>query len=351
MKLHELIEDFIGCLNRRRFASADLLDFVVDRLGRDAYEEIGGYRRFAVEIQSLVAQGTIRPVLASKVNGLNPPLYVRYQHLAKDKPLEMELRKHVLTHYHPALNPRYFLEHPEEFHRDRPRIDAIDAYLKRRDALPASVNERSFSLFGDEKFLATPHGQSLLQRLGIDLDRLNCYPTYEPFFYFALPAAPVNDVLVIENKDTFFTLKKLFQEGRHRLEGLDFRLLIYGEGHKIERSFAFFSEVIEFRGRQNRFRYFGDLDPEGITIFERLTAVYPDYDLEPLVAFYEALLERAAWAPHLRTKQVTREEHLARFFGRFSAASARQMQELLATGRYLPQEALDYAWFARRLRG
>jgi len=47
-------------------------------------------------------------------------------------------------------------------------------------------------------------------------------------------------VLIVENKDTFFSLKALFQEGINRWSGKSFSMLIYREGRKILKSISFF---------------------------------------------------------------------------------------------------------------
>ncbi|MCL0063142.1 DUF2220 domain-containing protein [Peptococcaceae bacterium] len=81
-------------------------------------------------------------------------------------------------------------------------------------------------------------------------------------------------MLIVENKDTFFSLKALFQEGINRWNGKSFSMLIYGEGRKILygegrkilKSISFFEEIEEYKGLSTSFYYFGDLDAEGISI-------------------------------------------------------------------------------------
>ena len=377
-----LLYEYLAGLQTLRFNTHDAEDYVASHLGRDGYRQAGGYLCFVQVIEALTAKGRIRPLKRPGKNGLNPPLYRRYQCIQTALRLEPEMRKKLLNHYHPALTLGYYLDNPRDYENDRTYIDAIDAFLKARpdpssvhsrqavtipgasDPIPSaprasaehssppsnrmevSVNERSFALFGDEKFLASSAGRRLLQRLGIDYARLHCYETFEPFFYYSLAPREHNDVLIVENKDTFFTLKKHFTSGRHHWGGKNFRLLIYGEGKKILSSFAYFPELTDFHSKENQFYYFGDLDPEGITIFEGLAQRYPQFRFTPFQLFYEALLRHAHRAPRLKTTQKVKREDLEHFLSRFPAELARTMQELLAEGRYLPQEALDFAYFA-----
>ncbi|MCL0101390.1 DUF2220 domain-containing protein [Peptococcaceae bacterium] len=96
-------------------------------------------------------------------------------------------------------------------------------------------------------------------------------------------------MLIVENKDTFFSLKALFQEGINRWNGKSFSMLIYGEGRKILKSISFFEEIEEYKGLSTSFYYFGDLDAEGISIWYELTE---QREVVPFVYFYCCLFER-----------------------------------------------------------
>ncbi|CAA7600497.1 Hypothetical protein DEACI_1150 [Acididesulfobacillus acetoxydans] len=87
-------------------------------------------------------------------------------------------------------------------------------------------------------------------------------------------------LLVIENKDTWFTLRRLLREtGKNRLAGTSIQALIYGEGNKITKPEALqnyaqgmFSREILTKGK---FLYFGDLDHEGIRLYHRTQKANP----------------------------------------------------------------------------
>jgi hypothetical protein len=128
---------------------------------------------------------------------------------------------------------------------------------------------------------------------------------------------------------------------------MPFQLLIYGEGRKIERSLAYFRELPEYQHKANRLYYFGDIDPEGIAIYECTTELYAELSLEPCRRFYAAMLELVGrQAPKLRTKQQIEPSLINRFMNRFPDEVSTKMRQVLESGCYIPQEALDYNYFS-----
>ncbi|MHB1652942.1 MAG: Wadjet anti-phage system protein JetD domain-containing protein [Desulfitobacteriaceae bacterium] len=227
-----------------------------------------------------------------------------------------------------------------------PYLLALDAFYKdprQSETLTTSyaLNERSFQIFRDEKFLASDEGRSFLQRIALTEEVLGTYRTTEPFFYvdyrysidflandleFTLPAnADMSkertlNALVIENKDTFFSLKKCWNAGQPILGGIPFQIPIYGEGRKIVGSFPFIHEVPGTKTTSWRYYYFGDLDPEGLDIYGTLAAHFPNYEITPCTYVYEKLLDvYGSQAPYGRgKKQRLNPVHLAHFLSFFS---------------------------------
>lgn len=77
--------------------------------------------------------------------------------------------------------------------------------------------------------------------------------------------APQN-VLIIENKDTFYTVRKYMQEtGKNEILGKKIGTVIFGSGKKAVSSFRDFEFTAEkyLADSKNRFFYFGDMDYEG----------------------------------------------------------------------------------------
>ena len=316
-------------------------------LGPDAYWQAGGYPLLAAIIRNLADEGIITPVKARGMNGKNPSLYYFYRVLPKAEKPEQSKIKQLLTYYHPMINTSFYLKHSREFRQDERYLALLDGFLKanpdRSKTVPITANERSFQVFRDEKWLLSVQGQNFLQRIGLSLEDMCCYVTYEPFFYYAKRNTDQTElkVLIVENKDTFFSLKNLFHEGINTWDGITFSVLIYGEGRKIERSISFFDEIDEYRDIPAEFYYFGDLDPEGISIWHALAG---RWSVKPFGLFYRALVAKYGQdAPVIKRNQRFSPDAVEAFATHFPADFTRTIKKLLANGCYLPQEGLDYA--------
>jgi len=347
--MKNIIEEYLRSQKKKRVETRVIEGYVIAAMGREPYWRQGGYLSFAKAIGLLVDEGVMAPVKAWKTNGLNPSLYNGYQIIAPGDQLDKGIKQELLTQYHPDLNTAYYLKNPKEYQQDQGYLAALDRFLKENpdyQTLPAiTANERSFQIFHDEKWLLSGHGQKFRQRVGLSLEDLRCYLTHEPFFYFAgkVPGegAEIN-VLIVENKDTFYSLKALFQAGVNRWDNISFTVLIYGEGRKIEKSFPFFWELAEYRPYEKVFYYFGDLDPEGILIWYALRK-RQEVEIKPFTFFYGALVERyARTAPKRRGVQRFDGEAVEAFLSFFGSDRVEEMRKILEEERYLPQEGLNY---------
>lgn len=82
----------------------------------------------------------------------------------------------------------------------------MDRYLKENREklyLTESMNERSFVIWGREKFLKEEQGKKVCRHMGISLEILNLYETSEPLAYYSHTKSVPQNLLIIENKDTF----------------------------------------------------------------------------------------------------------------------------------------------------
>ncbi|GAB6172194.1 hypothetical protein JCM15765_16720 [Paradesulfitobacterium aromaticivorans] len=208
------------------------------------YAHLGGYEAFAGIIITLCAEEALQPVKASGTNGRKPVLYNRYRIVSSGLEEESLLR---LLGMHPLIKSEVYRKSPQAYSEDQKYLLKLDAFLKNsqlRESLreDISINERSFQIFQDEKFLLSQQGRILLQRVGLSLNDLSCYVTYEPFFYvdyrteisLSHETPPKSyTALIVENKDTFYSIKRSWRAGRRQLGDMEFDLLIYGEGRKI----------------------------------------------------------------------------------------------------------------------
>jgi hypothetical protein len=328
-----------------------------------SYQE-AGYAGFAAVLEQLCQEHIITPVISSGKNGRNPALYNSYRRV--EEKLEQTVLEQLLT-FHPDLSLDYYRARPAGYKADLPYLAALNSFLFSPDSaalsIPCSLNERSFQIFRDEKFLGSAVGRTFLQHVGLNLDKLACYQTFEPFFYaqYLRPKDDFANLLIIENKDTFFSLKKCLSEQRRSVAGIPFNFLVYGEGRKIVTSFAFYREVQGLQGQLPievglqqpiiKAYYFGDLDPEGIDIYGQLQENFPEVEIKPFTYLYLQLLQHYPERPKAREKdQKLKSERLDRFLSFFLPPDVEEIKSLLAEKLYLPQEGLNYAYFAREVK-
>ncbi len=130
--------------------------------------------------------------------------------------------------------------------------------------------------------------------------------------------------------------------GKTTIFGQEVQTLIYGGGKKVWKGFCHFEESVEpfLLHELNRFYYFGDLDYEGILIFEQLCA---EFYCEPLVSAYEAMVKKATHLSLPQTKEGQNRNEKGVFFSYFEETS--QMRAILEAGLYIPQEIVTMSDF------
>ena len=326
------------------------------RIALDVLWELAGistYEAFAEVVKTLVVEGIMRPVTSSKLNGRSPALYNRYHLVKKAEDYSEELA--WVRGLHPDLNLLGYRNRPEMVRADRLDLERLSVFLWDKQealSLPMSINERSFQIFGREKALKDESRiKAMMKFNGMDDRSLNIYRTPEPLFDFVCRQAEEQTVLILENKDPWFTLRKIARE-----EGLAGRfasidVLLYGEGKKITDSKGRLADYDQWvLGGKNVYLYFGDLDWEGIAIFLKLKAKNPDLDIQLDRDFYRAMLEEAKGISLPPMKAGQRRGDFEAFFSCFSQMERFEMVEILENGRYIPQEILGYAWFVQQMR-
>ena len=92
----------------------------------------------------------------------------------------------------------------------------LNQYLKtnrRSLEIPKSMNERSFDIWHREKFLKEEQGKKILKRCGIAIEHLNLYETTEPLAYYSVTKEIPQNILILENKESFVEERGLFVIG------------------------------------------------------------------------------------------------------------------------------------------
>lgn len=317
----------------------------------DGYEQ--QYHRILQQIQD----GRIKPVKASGLNGKKPALYREYW-ILEEKPDFNPILEELNYLLHPAIAVDYYRAHLEIYEQERWAVQCLSAYLKKREEMPVcriSLNERSFEIWGQEKFLEKGQGRRVLKHCGLELSDLDLYLTSEPLPYYTHTRITPQNLLILENKDTFYSIRRhlLRQNGSEaEIFGISIGTLIYGAGKRILKSFQDFEICAEpyMREEKNTLLYFGDLDYEGIGIFENLVKSYQDcWKISPFVPAYETMLrkqEKIENLPLMKEQQNHQIQDV--FFSYFPFEQVMQMKQILESGCYIPQEILNIRDFEQK---
>jgi hypothetical protein len=272
---------------------------------------------------------------------INPAAFAP-ESLLSDNLLYLELTTGL---FH-KLDINYYMQHVQEYKKHRPYILRISNLISNGPAEILTANERAFELFGDEKALTSPDkaafdGSRVLKNLGLTLEDIGTETISEPFVYTKSNGFDTRDIslvrsiLIVENKDTYWTLKNAVLQSD--LDYID--MIIFGKGKAIFSTFKYIEEV---GGRLNdSYFYFGDLDSEGIEIFNFIRKKYAEYEIVPAVTYYEYMINKVGVenAKTIRTRQKVR--NCSPFIDYFSDVMGHNIKTIVENNLYIPQEAIN----------
>ena len=325
----------------KRISLEELLQSRSDKSYQEQYEYI----------RKLLEKERIKPVKASRTNGKRPALYREYWILEEKKDYSKYIEE-IKYNFSTMISVDYYLAHLDIYESDRPWVLMLNEYLKEhKDLLKTaeSINERSFEIWNREKFLDREQGRKILHRCRLDLNSLNIYGTTEPLSYYTHTRNTPQNILILENKDPFFSMRNHLLNGHTEIFNTKIGTLIYGAGKGILRSFQDFDLCAEpyMVYPENKIFYFGDLDYEGIGIYENLAERFQErWEIRPFIPAYEAMLKKAEGIEKLpETKEQQNRNIRSAFFSCFRKCTVEKMQSVLQADKYIPQEILNTADF------
>lgn len=342
---------------RKTISLNDLMDETGARLRTTDYATIAG------EIQRRVDAGEIAPVTPARTNGYDPPLALKYKIVPAPfaTPDVQEREKAEMWGLAAPLSPDYYFSHPERYHVERRHVLMLSDYLGRHRAhmLAAriSLRERCFEIWQYEKAYEEHFqgevfsAREVLAHCGIGITALNCYQTVEPVPAFSLNYAAPQIVLIVENSDTFYSFWNYLSGGHDTLFTHHIDTIVYGSGNKINALRDHFDDALPayLRDRANAFLYLGDLDYEGVAIFENLREnleTTAGVTVLPFVEGYEAMLAKGMRMQEPgrampRMKDAQHQKGTDRFLSAFPQPARDALAALWDSGRYIPQEILS----------
>ena len=314
-------------------------------------------------VEKLVAEGFISPVASSGSNGMNPPLYKRYSISRQEKGSDNYIAEIRLLSG--AFNVEGYLDNLQKYAGHKPWVQILNTFIKSNSqelSVQLSINERSFQIFGKEKALKEDKNlQAVLNFNPAIRNALNFYMTPEPFFIYRITEMHGDiNVLVIENKDTWYTLKSVIKSDMNNICGICFDILLYGEGKKVSRRLDSLTEFATsfFGDNKTTYYYFGDLDFEGIGIFNDLKDINPELNIKLFSGLYSWMLEEAMALLKSTerkfelplTKEKQNRKSMELFLKEFDVEERGVINSILEEGRYIPQEILNRDCFSSRLK-
>lgn len=332
--IYDHILQYLASSKKKRVSTFELENYIKSILG-ERYEENGGYLSFYHAMEKLIASSYIKPIGKKKI-GLYPSLYAAYTLLRHTDQLPSPVEFFSL---HPRMNPQKYYMNLTAWNDVKPFLMTISNYLYNPDHSWLTASERSLDLFQDEKWLGQK-GKSVLRSVGLQLSDLNCFETTEPFFYrlWGVPELSRN-VLIVENKDTFYTCKQWIDKCGELL-GQSFDAIVYGEGNKIIKSFPFAHEVWGNTFSSVKFFYVGDLDPRGIWIVDKLQSHYK-FPIYPLLTFYRAMISSGKCVDQYTVHREKPPLCTYPFLTHFSEEERVYIDQLFAEKRRIPQESVN----------
>lgn len=320
----------------------------------EVYLGLKEYHALCEVIDEMVQNGKIKPVNPKVFNGKNPPLAKKYRIVHPKKEYEdykRELKSEIPTRF----SIDYYRGNIEKYIEHRQYILPLARYYRlHKEALNEimAINERSFDIWQEEKFLKDNHlAKNILKNIGLTMEDLNVYQTPEPFFYYSVTRNPGQNILIVENKDTWYTMRKLMREGYNCFFGREFGTIIYGEGKKIISSFNDIDDHSDdekfLSDHSNVFYYFGDLDYEGMRIYQGLNSKC-SYD-RSIILFKEAYSKMVQIADLSSLKFMKKEQlrntdvtDLNEAIKDLDHDLQKAIQAILKEGKYIPQEIINY---------
>lgn len=237
----------------------------------------------------------------------------------------------------------YYMQPLARWEQDREGLQCLDAYLEA--PLPeASRQQRSFDIFGDEKYLDGP-GSHLLAHTGLSPSDLGIVSEVDPLMMAFNPSAPEAEPhihIIVENKVPYMALLPL-------LTSTNWTSLIWGCGWKITANLSLLPKQCGYPHDRHLCLYAGDWDWEGLRIWHSLPSTQRCQVL-PWLSFYRKYL--AYEAPEGKKNQKPAPEGLAHFISFLPAEEGMRLQQTLQTGHYYPQEIVspqEYAELAREV--
>ena len=291
-------------------------------------------------VNSLIDNEIIKPIKSADKTAMIPRIPKKYKIIFKKE--EKNLKDELIYKIHPLLSIDFYKNNIELYKKHKDVVLKLNEYLKNNYDLlniPVSINERSYEIFNDEKFLKdNTLAVEILKNLNFSIEKLNVYRTPEP-----LCKNPKNKkVLIIENKDTFFTIKRILLENENfEIMGEKIGCVIYGEGKKIHSSILDIENSLRYQNVHDlEFLYWGDIDKEGFWIYSKLIKIIPGYKISLFKNAYYEMIKKSKEIGFRKGKVQSKQYKDVLL--EFDKPNREYIEDIIDKGFYIPQEILSF---------
>lgn len=267
-------------------------------------------------------------------------------YVKKEEELSQE-DKHFLHSLNSKINTSFYFKNIKELDKDRCNLIKLSNFLNsvNGEVPHISLNERSYELFGYEKCLSGAGvSASLLQRTKVKLEDINCFETYTPLqchMMYSFYKKEERTILIVENLDTYWSFHRAMLETSL---GDEIDMLVYGCGNKSAGNFKFHRHYSITS--KDKIYYFGDVDPEGLAIFNRVKKANPELNIQLASKLYKLAIEigtkNGIHDIHNENQTVLSIEEASELLVSLDEDIAKKFKEIIFNGKYIPQEAINY---------
>lgn len=238
-----------------------------------------------------------------------------------------------------GIDASFYIKNPDLFNKHEDYIKRLVSYLDKKPT-GLTLNEISYLIFQDEKALTEQSqvkGVEIINNLSLSVDDLKGTDSITPFYYETNPLGDA--ILIIENKDTCYTLFRLCKMWKNNIKGV-----LYGEGWAVLKKMAFL-DVYNLEETET-FIYFGDIDREGFHIYDSLKKAYPQLSISLSELLYQELSVYPA-----RKSGSRRHIDYNHALLELEPPTVTKIKNVLDQNLLIPQEALNYLHAKEALYG
>lgn len=298
-------------------------------------------------IRKLIKENKIKPIKTSDLTAMHEQIYTKYRIIKHETEDDKEYIEEINYKTCDKLGIDYYRRNLKDYKKHRTAImDLNDYFLRNSSNLQKriSINERSYEIFNDEKFITSREGKEVLKNLKIDIVKdLNVYNTPEPFIYLSVNRVSPQTILIIENKDTYVTVTKMLLEEKEVLKN-KIDTVIYGEGRKIINSIRGIKDDITLEymlNKENKFLYWGDIDRTGLSIYYSLKNSIEDLNINLFENAYHHMIEKASNRKIRLSVKNQKDKYKDALENIDNIELREKIRRILLEGKYIPQESLN----------